>query len=225
MRWRFALEAPWFPEGGRNCDALAPEVRLWPHQVRVVEECAAAWPAGRLLCDEVGMGKTVEAIMILRRLLAGRGVRRSLLLVPAGILQQWQDELREKGGLLVPRLEGQTTLVWPDGQAEHTLDLAAALQQPLLLMSREMARLEQNASVILGAAPWDLVLLDEAHAARRANQVETEFNSATLLLDLLRKLQLNARARGMLLLSATPIQTHPWEPWDLLGVLGEGASK
>jgi len=88
MRWRFALEAPWFPNGGRNCDAMAPDVRLWPHQVRVVEECAAAWPAGRLLCDEVGMGKTVEAIMILRRLLAGRGVRRSLLLVPAGILQQ-----------------------------------------------------------------------------------------------------------------------------------------
>ena len=77
MRWRFALEAPWFPDGGRNCDAMAPGIGLWPHQVRVVEECAAAWPAGRLLCDEVGMGKTIEAIMILRRLLAGRGVRRS----------------------------------------------------------------------------------------------------------------------------------------------------
>jgi Helicase conserved C-terminal domain len=131
--------------------------------------------------------------------------------------------LREKGGLLVPRLEGQTTLVWPDGRIEYTADLAASLRQPLLLMSREMARLEQNASVVLEAAAWDLVLLDEAHAARRASQVETEFNSATLLLELLRKLQLNGRARGMLLLSATPMQTHPWEPWDLLSVLGEGA--
>lgn len=223
MRWRFALEAAWFPEGGRNCDAMAPEVWLWPHQVRVVEECAAAWPAGRLLCDEVGMGKTIEAIMILRRLLAGRGVRRALLLVPAGILKQWQEELREKGGLLVPRLEGQSTLMWPDGREDHALDLATALRQPLLLMSREMARLEQNAAVLLDAPVWDLVLLDEAHAARRASQVETEFNSATLLLSLLRKLQLSGRARGMLLLSATPMQTHPWEPWDLLGVLGEGA--
>lgn len=223
MRWRFALEAPWFPNGGRSCDAMAPEVGLWPHQVRVVEESAAAWPAGRLLCDEVGMGKTVEAIMILRRLLAGRGVRRALLLVPAGILRQWQDELREKGGLLVPRLEGQATLVWPDGREERALDLAAALRQPLLLMSREMGRLEQNASVVLAAPVWDLVLLDEAHAARRASQVETEFNSATLLLELLRKLQLEGRARGLLLLSATPMQTHPWEPWDLLGTLGEGA--
>ena len=98
MRWRFALEAPWFPDGGRNSDAMAPGIALWPHQIRVVDECAAAWPAGRLLCDEVGMGKTVEAIMILRRLLAGRGARRALLLVPAGILRQWQEELREKGG-------------------------------------------------------------------------------------------------------------------------------
>ncbi len=224
MRWRFAIEAPWFPDGGRNCDAMAPGgLWLWPHQVRVVEECAAAWPDGRLLCDEVGMGKTVEAVMILRRLLAGRGVQRALLLVPAGILQQWQGELREKGGLLVPRLEGQSTLVWPDGRVEHAADFATALRQPLLLVSREMARLEQNAAVILDSPKWDLVLLDEAHAARRAHQVETEFNSATLLLELLRRLQLADCTRGFLLLSATPMQTHPWEPWDLLGVLGEGA--
>lgn len=222
MRWRFALEAPWFTEGGPNCDAMAPGIFLWPHQIRVVEECAAAWPAGRLLCDEVGMGKTIEAIMILRRLLAGRGVRRALLLVPAGILQQWQGELREKGGLLVPRLEGQTALCWPDGRIEHVPDFRAALREPLLLISREMARLEQNAAMILDAPKWDLVLLDEAHAARRAHQEETEFNSATLLLELLRKLQLQGRARSLLLLSATPMQTHPWEPWDLLAVLGEG---
>lgn len=222
MRWRFALEAPWFPDGGRSCDALAPHIHLWPHQVRVVEDCAAAWPAGRLLCDEVGMGKTVEAIMIVRRLMAGKGVRRVLFLVPAGILKQWQGELREKGGLLVPRLEGQSTLCWPDGRVEATAGLEQALEQPLLLASREMLRLEQNAAVALGAPRWDLVLLDEAHAARRASQVETEFNSATLLLELLRQLQLKGRARGLLLLSATPMQTHPWEPWDLMSVLGEG---
>lgn len=222
MRWRFAVEAPYLPDGQRNCDAMAP-VSLWPHQIRVVEETAAAWPAGRLLCDEVGMGKTVEAIMVLRRLLAGRGVRRALLLVPAGILRQWQDELREKGGLVVPRLEGSRIVIWPDGETETVGGLAAALEQPLLLVSREFARLDQNTDVLLQATPWDLVLLDEAHAARRAKQEEREFNSATRLLDLLRRLQLLGRTRGFLLLSATPMQTHPWEPWDLLSVLGEGS--
>lgn len=222
MRWRFVTEAPFFPTGEQSCDATAP-VDLWAHQVRVVSETAEAWPAGRLLCDEVGMGKTVEAIMALRRLLAGRGVKRVLLLVSAGLLKQWQEELREKGGLVVPRLEGQQTLVWPDGTSETAGGLGAALEQPILLISRELARLEQNAAVLLQAPKWDLVLLDEAHAARRAKQEEREFNSATLLLGLLRCLQLEGRARGILLLSATPMQTNPWEPWDLLSVLGEGS--
>jgi len=67
------------------------------HQRRVVEETAEAWPEGRLICDEVGMGKTIEAILVLRRLMAGRGVQRVLILLPAGLLKQWQTELREKG--------------------------------------------------------------------------------------------------------------------------------
>ena len=221
MIWQFVLEAPYFADGAATCDASAM-VSMWPHQKHVVEEASAAWPDGRLLCDEVGMGKTIEAILILRRLLAGRGVERVLILLPAGLLKQWQAELREKGGLIVPRLEGLTTLVWPDGTDETAESLAEALEQDLLLMSRETARTENNLPILLHAKPWDLVLLDEAHAARRKEQVEGEFNSATLLLNLLREMQLRERAKGILLLSATPMQTHPWEPWDLLAVLGEG---
>ncbi len=221
MLWRYIVEAPFFPDGAAACDATA-FVTPWPHQHRVVADTAAAWPDGRLLCDEVGMGKTVEAILILRRLLAGRGVRRVLILLPAGLLKQWQGELREKGGLLFPRLEGTCNLVWPDGRVEPVADLAEALNQDALLMSRETARTEANSAVLRAATPWDLVVLDEAHAARRRRQEEGEFNSATLLLGLLRVVQLGRRARALLLLSATPMQTHPWEPWDLLQVLGEG---
>ena len=222
MLWGYALEAPYMPDGGAaTCDAMAP-ITLWPHQRHVVAETAAAWPEGRLLCDEVGMGKTVEAILVLRRLLAGRGVRRALILPPANLLPQWQGELREKGGLRVPRLEGPKTLVWPDGTKQVISGLAEALQQDLLLMSRETARLEDNVSVLLEGAPWDLVMLDEGHAARRANQIEGEFNAPTLLLGLLRAMQAKGHARSFMILSATPMQTHPWEPWDLLQVLGEG---
>lgn len=223
MLFRFAVEAPFLPDGAAACDATAM-VDLWPHQGRVVTESAEAWPSGRLLCDEVGMGKTVEAILVLRRLMAGRGARRVLILLPAGLLKQWQAELREKGGLLVPRLEGLTTLVWPDDKQEKVSGLAEALRQDLLVMSRETARTEGNLQALLDAEPWDLVLMDEAHAARRRQQVEGEFNSGTLLLDLLRELQLRRKTRGILLLSATPMQTHPWEPWDLVSVLGEGGA-
>ena len=89
-------------------------------------------------------------------------------------------------------------------------------------MSRETARTENNLATILQSRPWDLVLLDEAHAARRKQQEEGEYNTPTLLLNLLRELQLRKKARGIMLLSATPMQTQPWEPWDLMAVLGEG---
>lgn len=222
MLWGYALEAPYMPDGGAaTCDAMAP-VTLWPHQRHVVAETAAAWPEGRLLCDEVGMGKTVEAILALRRLLAGRGVKRALILPPANLLPQWQGELREKGGLRVPRMDGPKTLVWPDGTKQAVSGLAEALEEPLLLLSRETARSEGNLPTLMAATPWDLVLLDEGHAARRASQIEGEFNAPTLLLGLLRQMQMKGQARSFMILSATPMQTHPWEPWDLLQVLGEG---
>lgn len=221
MAWRLLASAAYLPHGDAAMDATAPLAGLWPHQRRVVEDTAAAFPAGRLLCDEVGMGKTVEAILALRRLLAGRGVGRALLLVPAGLQRQWQDELREKGGLLVPRWENDC-LFWPDGRSAKVEAAEALTRHDLLLLSREWARLADNRAVVLAAPPWDLVLLDEAHAARRATQEESEFNSSNLLLDLLRQLQLRRQTRGLLLLSATPMQTQPWEPWDLLAVLGVG---
>lgn len=224
MLWRFIASAPYLPNGASSCEATAPLAELWPHQKAVVEEVAAAWPEGRLLCDEVGMGKTIEAIMILRRLFAGRGVRRALLLVPAGLTKQWQEELREKGGLSVPRLQGNNMLVWPSGRTETRKGLAECLWSDVLIASRELARLESNRQTFLAATPWDLVLLDEAHAARRAKQEEGEFNSGTLLLELLRQLRISGVAKSLLLLSATPMQTHPWEPWDLLSVLGEGGA-
>ena len=221
MLWRYLVESSYMVGGEHVCDATAL-VGMWPHQRRVVEETTSAWPDGRLLCDEVGMGKTIEAILVLRRLLAGRGVRRVLFLLPAGLLRQWQGELREKGGLLVPRLQGTGTLIWPGGREEPVDGLAEALRQPLLLVSREMARLEGNLGTLLSADEWDIVLLDESHAARRLDQKEGAFNQANLLLKLLRELQLKGKAKSFLLLSATPMQTQPWEPWDLLGVLGEG---
>ena len=222
MLWRFLAEAPYFHSGGAEaCDATMA-VDLWPHQLSVVAETTSAWPDGRLLCDEVGMGKTLEAIAVLRRLIAGRGVERALLLVPAGLLEQWQGELREKGGLVVPRLEGQARLVWPDGSERHPAGLSEALAERLLLISRETARMTGNRPTLLAAESWDLVVLDESHTARRAKPEEREFNSSNLLLGLLRSLRAQGTARGILLLSATPMQTCPWEPWDLLDVLGEG---
>ena len=149
MRWHFIAAAPYLPNGEAACDATMP-VDLWPHQRRVVEDTARAFPAGRLLCDEVGMGKTIEAIAVLRRLLAGRGVRRALLLVPAGLMEQWQSELREKGGLLVPRWKNGF-LYLPEGGSKAMEAGQALRQYDLLLLSREWARLNNNRELVLTA--------------------------------------------------------------------------
>ncbi|NCO38722.1 MAG: hypothetical protein GW892_08450, partial [Armatimonadetes bacterium] len=60
LLWQFLAAAPYLENGEAACDATAL-VDVWPHQRLVVDDTAAAWPAGRLLCDEVGMGKTIEA--------------------------------------------------------------------------------------------------------------------------------------------------------------------
>jgi len=220
MMWQWMAEAPYMEFGGEVCDTTAT-VQMWPHQRNVVKETSDAWPDGRLLCDEVGMGKTLEAILVLRRLLAGRGVKRGLILVPAGLVKQWQAELREKGGIIVPRLEGED-LVWPDGREDKNLGLAKAIQLPLLLMSREKARTSNNLQMLCSTEPWDIVVVDEAHAARRASNNQSEFNSPNLLLGMIRDLELRGQAKSILLLSATPMQTSAWEPWDLIQPLGEG---
>jgi len=222
MIWNFLSHSAYLPDSTASCYMTAPLDRVWPHQQNVIEEVTTAWPEGRLLCDEVGMGKTIEAIMAIRCLMGGRGVRRVLFLLPAGLTLQWQEELREKGGLIVPRLKNADTLIWPDGSIQQLNGLSEALTQNLLIMSREMARRSDNRRILSDAVPWDLVLMDEAHAARRGKQEEGEFNSSTLLLNLLRELQSRGKVRSFLFLSATPMQTSPWEPWDLLGVLGEG---
>lgn len=205
-------------DNGDSCDATAPLKETWPHQRKVIRECYASWPDGRLLCDEVGMGKTVEGALILRRVLL-RGVdRRALLLVPAGLRSQWQGELREKAGLWVPYFE-PNSLIWPDGTVGRDCSFEEALRQPILIVSRELARRDDYSPTLLHSEPWDIVLLDEAHHARRSGQSQ---DSANKLMALARNLRTKGVAKGLLFLSATPMQINPWEPWDLCSVLGEG---
>ena len=89
-------------------------VEPWPHQYDVARKVIGGWPVSRLLADEVGLGKTIEVGLVVRDLLVSGRVRRSLLLVPASVVWQWQSELWEKFTVAVPVLDG-SRLVWPRG--------------------------------------------------------------------------------------------------------------
>jgi SNF2 family DNA or RNA helicase len=71
-------------------------VKPWPHQIRVADAIVEQFPHAFMLCDEVGLGKTVETGLAIRQLVLSGRVKRALILVPKSVLVQWQEELYEK---------------------------------------------------------------------------------------------------------------------------------
>ncbi|MDI6872051.1 MAG: helicase-related protein [Bacillota bacterium] len=215
--FQFLRDAPYLVNAG-NLAVATSAVKPWPHQLRVVEDVVDKYPQSFLLCDEVGLGKTIEAGLILRQLSLSGRARRCLLLVPAGVARQWQEELYEKFALNVPFYDGfrltdyfrneipiSNSNPWNEG--------------PLLLASSHLAKRRERQLDLLEAEPWDLVIVDEAHHARR-REYNTGRYRENRLLELLASLR--ERARCMLFLTATPMQVSPVEIWDLLKLLGMG---
>ena len=88
-------------------------VKPWPHQLRAYKRMLDSYPFRLLIADEVGLGKTIEAGLIIRHLWISELAKRVLIMVPKGVLRQWQAELYEKFNLLVPIYAGQA-FVWPE---------------------------------------------------------------------------------------------------------------
>jgi len=228
LLFRFLREAPRLPGAGDLGVATGP-VRPWPHQHRVVREVVRRYPESFLFCDEVGLGKTVEVGLALRQLVISGRVRRALVLAPRAILRQWQEELHEKLVLEVPRLDGDR---WVDVAGRETAPRGADPWHgaPILLASSQLARRRDRRDRLLAAEPWDLVVVDEAHHARRAGAGEGGDRAGggrpNRFLELLAgapgRPGLKDRTRCLYLLTATPMQVHPVEVWDLLKLLGLG---
>ncbi|MFD5774845.1 DEAD/DEAH box helicase [Streptomyces fungicidicus] len=193
---------------------------LFPHQQQVVERLAGLYPRSWLLADEVGLGKTISAGMSLRRLLLSKRVRRALILAPANVCRQWQDELFEKFGLWVPRLEGGKIY------GAHPEDVRGVVpganpweSEPVLIASSHLARRPAEQERLLAAGPYDLVIVDEAHHARRTHIDEDEYRPGRLL-ELLDRMTQRGATKALWLLTATPMQVAPIELRDLLVHVG-----
>ncbi|MFE1433053.1 helicase-related protein [Streptomyces griseoaurantiacus] len=191
-------------------------ITLFPHQQQVVERLAGLYPRSWLLADEVGLGKTISAGMSLRRLLLSKRVRRVLILAPANVCRQWQDELFEKFGLWVPRLEGGKIY----GAHPDDVRIVAPGQNPwesaeVLIASSHLARRPAEQERLLANGPYDLVIVDEAHHARRTHIDEDEYRPGRLL-ELLDRITQQGAAKALWLLTATPMQVAPIELRDLL---------
>jgi SNF2 family DNA or RNA helicase len=213
----FLKNAPLFPNSN-DIGIVTSAVSPWPHQVDVIKKVLARFPERFLLCDEVGLGKTIEAGLVLRQLYISGKVLRCLLLVPKSVAKQWQEELYEKFALQVPFYSGvDYTDVFGSSSPARTNNPWDAY--PIVLASSHLAKRKDRQEQLLQARPWDLVIVDEAHHARRKDFLDERFRPNRLL-ELLRKL--SQKTDGMLLLTATPMQINPVEVWDLLSLLDIG---
>jgi len=202
----------------RDLAAATSAIRPWPHQLHVAHEVLRRYPEGSLLCDEVGLGKTIEAGLVIRSLLTSRKVQRCLILTPRSILRQWQEELYEKFGLDVPRYEGGKICRVRGASQEMDPDSIWDAFDVLLATS-QLAKRRARLPGLQRARPWDLLVIDEAHHARRKDFLDPRYrpNRLLVLLETLRSM-----IGGLLLVTATPMQVHPLEIWDLLVQLGMG---
>ena len=188
----------------------------WPHQLKILRRVAANFPKSFLIADEVGLGKTIETGLILRYLLVSQKVKRVLILAPASIQPQWHEELREKFNLHFWSYN-KGELKNPYGEKSQSGEENIWNSQNLILASSHLVRRSDRAQELLAAQPWDLVVLDEAHHARRQSP-QNRKETPNRLLQLMQ--QLKEKSRSLLLLSATPMQIDAIEVFDLLQLLG-----
>ena len=220
--WAFIAQAPNLPNGGERVGEVTCPVTPWPHQVRAFNRLYQHWPPKLLIADEVGLGKTIQAGLLLRQAwIAGRA-KRILILAPKNVCPQWQIELREKFNLNWPIYDGQK-LIWVpspalEGRSEKSVTNQTWHHEPVVIASSHLVRRSDRAAELLSAEPWDLVILDEAHHARRKGAGTNNESGPNALLKLMR--QLKDRTKGLVLLTATPMQVHPVEVFDLLALLG-----
>lgn len=173
---------------------LGARVELIPHQFYLLSRVAPRQFPRVLLSDEVGLGKTIEACLILQRLRAVGRAERVLILVPEPLIHQWFVELLRRFNLWFSLYDESRCRALEAGEGEGNPFGEAQL---VLCATEFLAENENRAAQALSGG-WDLVIVDEAHHLKWSqNEVSREYR----LVEALGK-----KSRGLLLLTATPTQ-------------------
>ena len=194
---------------------------LWPHQEAFFQQHAKNddTPVRKLIADEVGLGKTLQAASLLKWRINQGKASRFLILTPAGSRFQWQNELHDRLNISVPvmeRRQNRVMLIHPDGREEFApFDHWA---QSHAIVSYHWAR--RNADELLQIArqaSYDFIIIDEAHHARYSEPEHPKRRNKNQYLKLLTNL--SECTRDLLLLTATPMQMAAIDLWALLNLL------
>jgi DNA-binding PadR family transcriptional regulator len=196
------------PLTGLSSARIEPQL----HQVFVAHRVTQKLQPRMILADEVGLGKTIEAGLIIKELRARKLIGRVLIIVPASLQLQWQSELRSKFNEEFEILDGAALQYLGRGGRNPWM------ARPNVICSLPFAASPKRAEQII-EAEWDMVIFDEAHRVRRHRQgaSKTRVTQAYRLADELKEL-----VNGLLLLTATPMQVHPFELYSLIELVEPG---
>jgi superfamily II DNA or RNA helicase len=182
------------------------QVDLNPHQVEAaLFAFRNPFSRGAILADEVGLGKTIEAGLLLSQRWAERK-RRLLAIVPANLRKQWAQELADKFHLPSVILENRTF-----NEAIKSGTLNPFLQEGVILCSYQFARTKEP---YVKQTPWDLVVIDEAHRLRNVYKTSSRIAQA---------IKQAVAPFPKVLLTATPLQNSLLELYGLVSIIDDYA--
>lgn len=187
-------------QGGGELQVLSHLEEYWrqngvipyAHQIETVKKVISQMHGRAILADEVGLGKTIEAGMILKEYILRGLVKRFLILTPAALCRQWEAELREK--FEIPVLVARREYDWA--------------HYDFLLASIDTAKKESHRQEILNLY-FDMVIVDEAHKLKCTTTQNWQFVNSI-------------KKKYFLLLTATPLQNDLKELYNLITLLRPG---
>lgn len=169
-------------------------IDLIPHQLYIAQEVSSRYAPRVLLSDQVGLGKTIEACLIIHRLLLSERISRVLIIVPESLLHQWFVELLRRFYMWFHIFDEARCASLDDSAIEGN----PFLDDQLIICSIEFLAGSEKRASQASSAPWDMLVVDEAHHLEWAvDQVSPEYSVVE---------QLSQVAQGLLLLTATPEQ-------------------
>ncbi|MCA0434743.1 MAG: DEAD/DEAH box helicase family protein [Proteobacteria bacterium] len=182
------------------------KVQMNPHQVdAALFALQPPVPRGAILADEVGLGKTIEASLVIAQRWAEKR-RRILLIVPASLRKQWTQELLEKFGLQATILESKSYKEAKKQGVKQPFEV----EDRIVVTSYEFAALKEDDVV---KVDWDLVIFDEAHRLRNVYKKGASLRAKAL--------QRAVKNNFKLLLTATPLQNSLMELFGLVSIIDE----
>jgi SNF2 family DNA or RNA helicase len=177
---------------GLLAPSFLPHLTPLPHQLETAKLVIENMNGKAILADEVGLGKTIEAGLILKEYMIRGLVRKVLILVPASLVTQWAMELNSK--FFIPAISQKKSYVWE--------------QCDVVVSSIDTAKRSPHREIIY-QQDYDLIIIDEAHKLKNNKTKNYEFVQ-------------NLKKKFCLLLTATPIQNRIEEIFNLVSLLKPG---